>query len=290
MRCKKVTYAALVLLTLGFTACSQDEDFALQEQEVRISATIANLATRVAYDVSGETNFVSSDQILVVNIHSAVTAEESENRAVFAYDGTDWTAASGKLLWKEKTTNAFQAYYPATLDYTLPTDQSTLDKLTAADRMEAQATADFNTEVPFEFNHVMAKVSFVTYLNSEFDSTIDKITAMKVVTLDGIEVSPYVEYNEDSDDVYTAIISPYWYTSTDETFVKVYMNDDIEPLTVKIPAKFVGEESGGFQPGTHYTFTLTVGKEKVTIEQISTNGIGNPFSGGWDNDSETDLN
>lgn len=76
-------------MTLGFAACSQEDDFAPQEQEVRISATIANLATRVAYDASGEPNFVSSDQILVVNIHSAGTAEDSENRAVFAYDGTD---------------------------------------------------------------------------------------------------------------------------------------------------------------------------------------------------------
>lgn len=268
MRHRKITYAAIALLTLGFAACSQEDDFA--PQEVRVSATIANLATRVAYSVSGETDFVSSDQILVVNIHSAETAEDSENRGVFAYNGTDWTVASGKLLWEEKTTNTFQAYYPATLDYTLPTDQSTLDKLAAADRMEAQATADFNTEVPFEFNHVMAKVSFVTDFNSEFDDTVDKITAMKVVTRDGIEVSPYVEYNEDSYDVYTAIISPYWYTSADETFVKVYMNDDTEPLTVKIPAKFVGEEGGGFQPGNHYVFTLTVGKEQPQKRQSHT--------------------
>lgn len=155
----KLAYASLALLTLGFVACSQEDDFALQEQKVRISAIIADLTTRVAYDVNGETNFVDKDQILVVNIHSAETAEDSENRGVFAYDGTDWTAASGKLLWEEKTTNTFQAYYPATLDYTLPTDQSTLDKLAAADRMEAHAIADFDTEVPFEFNHVMAKVS-----------------------------------------------------------------------------------------------------------------------------------
>lgn len=125
----------------------------------------------------------------------------------------------------------------------------------------------------------------MTDFNSEFDDTVDKITAMKVVTRDGIEVSPYVEYNY-SYDVYTAIISPYWYTSADETFVKVYMNDDTEPLTVKIPAKFVGEEGGGFQPGNHYVFSLLVGKEKVTIKSETDY----PFSGGWDNDSETDLN
>ena len=279
---KYIALAALALLTLGFTACTQEEEFAPQidSDAVRISATIANLATRVTYGDEGATDFVSDDEILVVNTHSAEAAD-SENRAVFAYDGTNWTATSGKLLWEEKTTNTFEAYYPATLDYTLPTDQSTPDKLAAADRMEARAEADFDTEVPFTFDHVMAKVTFrITVIGTEFTDT-DKITALKVVTNDGIEVITYANGNS-----YTAIITPYWYTSADETFVKVYMNNDEEPLTVKVPADFVGEEDGGFLPGTHYTFTLKVGKNKLTLTPVGTD---TDFPGGWNNDSEVDL-
>ena len=44
---KILTYAALALLTLGFTACQQEEDFALQEQEINLSITAGAVQTRV---------------------------------------------------------------------------------------------------------------------------------------------------------------------------------------------------------------------------------------------------
>lgn len=256
MRTNKILI--LAFLALGLAACAMEQgDLVQKGEEVRISTTIANLATRVAYGDEGATNFVNGDEILVVNTHSAEAAD-SENHAVFAYDGTNWTATSGKLLWEEETTNTFEAYYPATLDYTLPTDQSTPDKLAAADRMEARAKADFDTEVQFEFEHMMAKVTFNTTLAAEFDVSNDKITSLKVVTN---ETSPQ-EVTACADGTrYTAIITPYWYETTDDIFVKVYVNEEAEPLTVKVPADFVGEEGGGFQPGYHYTFDLKVGKD-----------------------------
>ena len=39
MRNRKFIYAALALLTLGFTACQQEDDFAPQEQEIRVAFT-----------------------------------------------------------------------------------------------------------------------------------------------------------------------------------------------------------------------------------------------------------
>ena len=53
-----------------------------------------------------------------------------------------------------------------------------------------------------------------------------------------------------------------------------------EELQVKMP------EAKTFAEGTHYTFDLKVGKDKVTIEKTA---IGNDIPG-WDNDSEEDLN
>ena len=55
-----------------------------------------------------------------------------------------------------------------------------------------------------------------------------------------------------------------------------------EELQVKMPeAKTLAE-------GTHYTFNLKVGKNKVTVEQVSTNDFDSPFGDGWNN--EEDLN
>ena len=59
---KKLTYAVLALLTLGFTACQQEDDFVPQEQEIR-------LATRAtAFD--GNNDGFTEGQIMTVCIGS----------------------------------------------------------------------------------------------------------------------------------------------------------------------------------------------------------------------------
>jgi len=40
--------------------------------------------------------------------------------------------------------------------------------------------------------------------------------------------------------------------------------------------------------GTHYTFDLKVGKDKVSVEQVSMGDFDSPFGDGWNN--EEDLN
>ena len=47
MRKKKFIYAVLALVTLGFTACQQEDDFAPQEQEIRVAFTTDAIKTRV---------------------------------------------------------------------------------------------------------------------------------------------------------------------------------------------------------------------------------------------------
>ena len=44
---RKITYAVLALLTLGFAACQQEEDFAPQEQEINLNITAGGVQTRV---------------------------------------------------------------------------------------------------------------------------------------------------------------------------------------------------------------------------------------------------
>ena len=44
---RKITYVVLALLTLGFIACQQEEDFAPQEQEINLNITAGSVQTRV---------------------------------------------------------------------------------------------------------------------------------------------------------------------------------------------------------------------------------------------------
>ena len=61
---KILTYAALALLTLGFTACQQEEDFALQEQEINLSITAGGVQTRVN-TLEGGNVWENGDQVKI---------------------------------------------------------------------------------------------------------------------------------------------------------------------------------------------------------------------------------
>ena len=64
MRKKKFIYAVLALLTLGFTACQQEEEFAPQEQEIRVAFTTDAIQTRVNTLEGGET-WENGDQVKI---------------------------------------------------------------------------------------------------------------------------------------------------------------------------------------------------------------------------------
>ena len=75
-----------------------------------------------------------------------------------------------------------------------------------------------------------------------------------------------------------AIVIPCTYPGG-QLFMNISVNG--EELQVKMP------EDKTFDEGTHYTFDLKVGKDKVTLTPTTTD---TDFPGGWSNDSEVDLN
>ena len=84
---KKVTYAALALLTLGFTACSQEEDFAPQGgngQEIRI-------ATRATTFYGNDDGFTEG-QIMTVCIESRTNGVWKSDFFKYTYQGGEWVS------------------------------------------------------------------------------------------------------------------------------------------------------------------------------------------------------
>ena len=77
---------------------------------------------------------------------------------------------------------------------------------------------------------------------------------------------------------FTAIVSPDAYAAGDE-FIRIHVEG--RELIAKMP------EDITFKEGTHYTFDLKVGKDKVILIPTTTDA---DFPGGWNNDSEVDLN
>lgn len=241
-------YTALAVFALGFTACSQDDDFTPQQEDI-VQIASANIATEVQTRVNtlGDgTLFENADQILLVN-----GSRTSKNNGTYTYDGTNWNLTTGTILYASSGTNDFTAYYPASVDFTLPTDQSTVASIKSADRMVATTTGVAKGDaVALSFERQNAKITITPTLNTQYEGkTISDITDFKIG-----EITPYLPENGTA---YTAILEP------SGTGFSVTLTVGSDNLTAT--------STTALEAGKHYSFNLTVGKEAVSINSVSVN-------------------
>ena len=276
MRNRKFIYVVLALLTLGFTACQQEEDFAPQggNDEVRISFTSDAIQTRVNTLGTGD-KWENGDQILVVNVANDVSATFT---ASVASESASWTQDK-KLYWEGDGSNTLLASYPAGSGYgsfTLPTDQNNELKLKSADYMNAYCVGSKSQgAVIFAMQHRMAMITATYDIKNEFaqESALSKAevystssTATFDYTQEGIMsvdeesqwVSAYIR-----DGKFTAIVMPGEYKTGDE-LMRVTVDGATEPLIVKAKEDFTLGE------GEHRAFTLSVGKEYILADENTT--------------------
>ena len=198
-------YTALAVLALGFTACSQDDDFAPQQEDI-VKIASANIATEVQTRVNtldDGTSWENNDQILLVNNSRTTKNSGTYTATVTTGDNptTTWSLSSGNVLYASSGTNDFTAYYPAVTeaDYTLPTDQSTVAGIKMADRMVATTTGVAKGDaVALSFERQNAKIAITPTLATEF-------TGKSISSLLIAGITPY--HPEEATD-YTAIITP----------------------------------------------------------------------------------
>ena len=232
-----------------------------------------------------------------------LTAEVAEDGAV------TWTPDK-KLYWDGKGEHTLVASYPNMNllfdNFGIPVDQSDLQKLKEADCMNAMWKGDPTTDpIDLTLKHRLSMVTVTYTFASEFadepDITPEVYTNTRYVffnvnTLERQEVAweegddawvKAYKHNEVDGEgnvtarKFTAIVSPDAYTTGDE-FIRIKIGDQV--LTAKM------NEDITFEEGTHYTFDLKVGKDAVTIEQVSVNGNvpSITFSEGWNNEEELD--
>lgn len=248
---KTYKYIALAALALGFAACTQDDDFTPQQEDI-VKIASANIATEVQTRVNtlGDgTSWENNDQILLVN-NSRTT---NKNSGTYTYDGTNWELSEGVVLYASTGTNNFTAYYPASVDFTLPTEQNTEAGIKSADRMVATATGIAKGDaVALSFERQNAMVTITPSFNTEFGDD----AAISSLQIAGI--TPF--HPEDAED-YKAIIAPS--TAGFEVSVKVKVGEAEQTLTANTTT--------AIEAGKHYTFNLTVGKTAVGITSVSVN-------------------
>ena len=103
MRKKKFIYAALALVTLGLTACQQEEDFAPQGgngQEIRI-------ATR-ATTFDGNDDDFTEGQVMTVAIESRTNGVWKSDFFKYTYQGGEWISDNPM---KVRDFNAIEGVY-----------------------------------------------------------------------------------------------------------------------------------------------------------------------------------
>lgn len=266
---KTLRYIALAALTLSFAACEQEDiNPAVQgdPDAVKINATIGNMQTRVAYSGdNGVTNFVNDDAIKVVNL-----MRTSKNEATYTTtDGTNWTTTDA-MVWNSTSKNKFQAWYPvaeySSYDmFTIPTDQSDAAKLASADWMTA-STGEIdkpgNGVLDLSFQHRLAKVTVNLTFSSQYPEGNQYVSDFIFLTNE--ETPQLITALKNSETSYTAILCPGEYAD-ESSFIYLLM-DDIEEHYVlgKTTTSAINLEAG-----KHYTFTLKVGKDVVSIDEVT---------------------
>lgn len=290
-------YITLAAMTLTFAACSQDEDFAPQTDgdAVKINATIGTMPqTRLTYGTDGTTTFASGDQIRVIN---QTRSGKSKSDATYKFDGSAWEPATttNYVVWEGTDANTFRGIHPATANdstFTIPEDQDTDALLTAADWMTATYSGAKSAGcVNLAFQHLLTKVTVrLTKWNSEFDDpnslTIiepriitkgspvtaayskDATTGTTTVTITPSDNELTIIKSEQGEisgyRTFTAIVAPNAKYAANEEFVLFSIG--AQKLIVLAKEKVLTD---GLQPGKHYTFDLTVGKEKAEISSVS---------------------
>ena len=253
-------YIVLAAMALTFAACTQEDDFTSQTDgdAVKINATIGKLQTRVIYTENGATDFVTDDQICVVN-----TMRTSKNSATYTLTQGYWTTTDA-FVWNGSAKNQFKAWYPAATasfdSFDLPTDQSA--GIAAADWMTAETeemTKPGSGVLDLNFVHKLTKVTVTVSFNSQYPAGDNYVSMFRFFTNEEtpVEVTPY-----ESRDGYTAILLPGVYAE-EASFITLEMNFE-DNLTVPVNSTLIA----GLEAGKHYNFHLTVGKDAVGISYV----------------------
>lgn len=296
---KTYQYIALAALVLGFAACSQEDDFTPQGNQKGAPITIAsvgvaNLATRAT---------IEDDKLVEGNIGVTITSTGNDDR----YKGSNvrWYGSDGVwgLVENQKVvlyegngeSQKIYAYYPYAKDIIEGTENLpvTLPEAFGSNfegydyLCTKEGISLAQNPVSLTLSHAFSKVSvsvnmmgtelegdMVTEIaldnvphNGERSATTGAIDPDKYGPANG-RIALYGYDDEDSDEVadyYIGYALPNAATTLD---LRVTMQSG-RIFTAKAPI------SGGMTDGVHYLISMKVGKDAVTVSDVSVQPWGN---------------
>ena len=294
---QRISYAVMALITMGFTACTQNEDMAptLKGQEINATFSVGGMQTRVNTLGDGK-NWEDKDKLKV----SIFTDSDPGNAAFLSFNGETWSR-TGSFRWLNGyEQHTILAVYPSDTDfgknnlqYDLQTDQSSEDKLKNADLITGYwyDVPWYDLSIPMK--HRMSLVTIVYHVgtadypnmdisepqvyskHNSVDFSRDDRARGQFVMITPTANPAWVKAYKHDDGMFSAIVIPGSYIK-DEIFLKFKIGDK------NFHAKMKSDTN--FQEGERYTYKLDVGKDKVEQTRISVDDLK-----GWDSNNEEDL-
>ena len=293
---QRISYAVMGLITMGFTACTQNEDMAptLNGQEINATFSVGGMQTRVNTLGAGNI-WENKDRIRVMQIFGDETTKTGEYKYVEENGLYRWEPTV-RLRWEKVGKRDLIAWYPSDIDiphiYNLHTDQSDETKLKAADLINGYWYDVPKDYVDIPMKHRMSMVTIVYHVGTADYPNMD-ISEPQVYSkhhsvrfgrdqIHGqFEMSTptgnpdWVQACKHDGDMFSAIVIPGSYIK-DEIFVRFKIGDQNFHAKMK--------SNTAFEEGYRYTYKLDVGKDKVELTRISVDDLK-----GWDSNNEEDL-
>ena len=297
MSIRKIIYTAMALITMGFTACTQNEDMAptLKGQEINATFSVGGMQTRVNTLGDGE-NWEDKDKLKV----SIFTDSDPGNAAFLSFNGETWSR-TGSFRWLNGyEQHTILAVYPSDTDfgkenlqYDLQTDQSSEGNLKNADLITGywHDVPRYDLRIPMQ--HRMSLVT-IFYEIGAYDHPNKDINNLQICSpCNGASFSrrsntdwimdtsnykePTLVYacqtGDDGEKSFSAIIVP-GSLDTSADFLKFTL--DGQDYTVKLKQKT------DFLEGHRYTYSLKkIGRDKVELA-VRNQGV----LPGWENEEE----
>ena len=258
---------------LLLAGCATDSDnsntWLSDPNAVHVSASVGSIFTRsnpAASDEKDQKGFNSGDVMGVSNNGTSLN---------YTFNGTDWQPGSGSYLVWDKNDLKFQCWYPAdgknsySKGY-IQEDQSSATEIAKSDYMTAAVTN--LTEIPGDRQLDVTLVRKTARLilniqsfNDQFDASTTKVNHIRIASKAStdasksstINIKPLQNGEGGKGTTYTALVIP------GKVEGKLYFTTDEAaetPLVVK---------TGALEAGKSYTYNLIVGKNKVTIGNVT---------------------
>lgn len=296
---QRISYTVMGLITMGFTACTQNEDMAptLKGQEINATFSVGGMQTRV--NTLGDGKYWEDKDKLTVSIF---TDYDPGSTAVLSFNGeTNEWSRTGSFRWlTDYDQHTILAVYPSDTDfgknnlqYDLQTDQSSEGNLKNADLITGywyDIPLSYYVDIPMK--HRMSLVTIVYHVGTADYPNMDISEPQVYSKHNSVDFSrddrqgqfvmstptanpAWVQACKHDDGMFSAIVIPGSYIK-DEIFVRFKIGDNNFNAKMKMPTDF--------EEGKRYTYKLDVGKDKVELTRISVDDLK-----GWDSNNEEDL-